>query len=1077
MYRHVLFLINLLVALVVLGVSGCGQSTTPKKSAANEELMIIDVLKREDLPQSVRENLKFSLSPTVSKRSLDRMIMVAADSSKNAKSAAARKTPPQPKKNSLRISTKFAMSAGSMEGPLPTLSRSNRKSPINYAKKPTKYRDQFDALKSVGMRGIKNFQQEEIYKLTSADRTAAVKLMESILTETIRPHDEKRWKSLATEATKLESKALGLRLDPIFLKYCGIALGESGDAIGAAERLRNSLDEFEKSNYPSWEVVNTVRWLFEYQQNRVGKQTKVKQMVHYGIAVKHWLSEDFQMEPHQHSTALRTYRDFVALMTVNDDWKMMNDVHETVAANTDLPPWLRAMIRADYERKVGLFYRGGGMPDTVSKEHWGYFETRVKQAAEFYKEAFEINPWSSESSEGLLALANYGYLENVDGKEPGDYWFEQTMRAAPHNYSACCEMLFNLLPQWGGSIEEMIAFTKEQAFKGQNDSMLPYLQVYCYFTIRNQAAGSVEERIKATESPEFVRDMLRGLDLIIKNMDEDGREVDGKMRDKYYFISMKAIFAKQFGVVDVADETFRLLGDKLNKDAVRITGYRTSSVEAFRARDHAMTGEFTPEADKVNKLMKGGLKARLENFKQIINTCDSVLREVSDPVTKVYFSKIRRKVKAEFDFDTGEQVELGFTKKLELWGSNASEQITYESPSTLKVDNTGEFVGFRFSANVECPGAKVVEFDLEYPTSNVRGLFQAHDLVPSYVPYIIKKGEIVDFVTMGMSLNPKPTKLMGSELSAQIGAFYIGRFLVRNKPVPVFLEMASQKVHFKYIVQPKLCEVYINDNFVRRIGFPDDMELEIKNTFEISHPEVRKGRGIFKLSNVRIKKWKEKAPSFAGPPDEIVAYYKDLLEDNPKDRWLAFWYARALHRAGNKDEAIDAYKQAVKLGIEKSDVAFYLADAYERNGDYKTAVNVYNVGCAISPTNAGMHIDRNPYMQSHENWSSYRYAWRMLTSPDSKTRAEFDPKKYATPFPPGINSWAIELLKAQQLAVNGKFEEAKALTQKVVVRCNSKQEKLVLPIIQAYDQGKAYTQDWSEKPIYQDLDQNINLFK
>ena len=167
----------------------------------------------------------------------------------------------------------------------------------------------------------------------------------------------------------------------------------------------------------------------------------------------------------------------------------------------------------------------------------------------------------------------------------------------------------------------------------------------------------------------------------------------------------------------------------------------------------------------------------------------------------------------------------------------------------------------------------------------------------------------------------------------------------------------------------------------------------------------------------------------------------------------------------------------MKLGIEKSDVAFYLADAYERNGDYKTAVNVYNVGCAISPTNAGMHIDRNPYMQSHENWSSYRYAWRMLTSPDSKTRAEFDPKKYATPFPPGINSWAIELLKAQQLAVNGKFEEAKALTQKVVVRCNSKQEKLVLPIIQAYDQGKAYTQDWSEKPIYQDLDQNINLFK
>ncbi len=132
---------------------------------------------------------------------------------------------------------------------------------------------------------------------------------------------------------------------------------------------------------------------------------------------------------------------------------------------------LDRLVAAYNGSHVGLLYRGvsldeyaweargGGWAHEVEPEAWPVFHSRLQKARDDLEQALELEPlcWPARGSLVWVGLGNglgRGYCEEK---------FRQALEACPTDQGAYSTMIYPLLPRWGGSTADLLAFGRRCA--------------------------------------------------------------------------------------------------------------------------------------------------------------------------------------------------------------------------------------------------------------------------------------------------------------------------------------------------------------------------------------------------------------------------------------------------------------------------------------------------------------------------------------------------------------------------------------------------------------------------------------
>jgi hypothetical protein len=146
--------------------------------------------------------------------------------------------------------------------------------------------------------------------------------------------------------------------------------------------------------------------------------------------------------------------------TISANDKEMNDAYHDIEGPL-FKNWPN--VSAAYFIKGRFYYRfawqsrGGGYADKVTPEGWDGFRKNLAVAEVAYRKAWSLNPKDVRIPTEMIEMA---VSQEKDRKEM-ELWFQRGMQLNTNNHDVCMKKVRYLLPQWYGSLDEMVAFGRE----------------------------------------------------------------------------------------------------------------------------------------------------------------------------------------------------------------------------------------------------------------------------------------------------------------------------------------------------------------------------------------------------------------------------------------------------------------------------------------------------------------------------------------------------------------------------------------------------------------------------------------
>ena len=125
------------------------------------------------------------------------------------------------------------------------------------------------------------------------------------------------------------------------------------------------------------------------------------------------------------------------------------------------------------QRRLELAWeaRGGGFANTVTEEQWKRFRALVALAKEDLVRAHELDPKRPYAPTILEIIARA-----QSDPEAGEKWFEKAIAIEARYVPAYLDRIAQLMPKWGGTQKEMLAFARKHA-KSEKEPALAALLV------------------------------------------------------------------------------------------------------------------------------------------------------------------------------------------------------------------------------------------------------------------------------------------------------------------------------------------------------------------------------------------------------------------------------------------------------------------------------------------------------------------------------------------------------------------------------------------------------------------------
>lgn len=169
--------------------------------------------------------------------------------------------------------------------------------------------------------------------------------------------------------------------------------------------------------------------------------------------------------------------------------------------------------RADYHHALFLDdfawdARGGGWAHTVTEEGWKLFRERLSRAKEEYERSREAEPrfWRANVqliSTGKAGGESYSYMRKA---------FMDAISVCPTDPTPYSQMKFHLLPRWGGSMAEALAFGRFCAETKLYRTAIPMELVEAHFdaaSLRYRMSGKGDDPLTGELKPYFMDPAVR----------------------------------------------------------------------------------------------------------------------------------------------------------------------------------------------------------------------------------------------------------------------------------------------------------------------------------------------------------------------------------------------------------------------------------------------------------------------------------------------------------------------------------------------------------------------------------------
>ncbi len=897
--------------------------------------------------------------------------------------------------------------------------------------------------------GVDHFLEKETYQFDVADRNSVAAFMNRVLDGPDVEFNEEIWQKILVDGEALLKKLpIQLKTEPMFHLCLAIAESRGQKMASANRRLDEVVVEFARDDYPTRMAILALRFV-DMIRSEYRSKTSYEVRV---AAMKHWVANDFRARGIEERYAMTDVKWYFGHAFLNKDWPALNEFIQIVETSKTLPPWFQSMVLGEYHFKLGYYYRGTGMAGTVTEEGWDKLEEHSVIAHGHLEAALAANPRFPEPAVALMGVSRVGHS---DKKEK--FWFEQAIKHEPDFMSAYRTRLVGLMPIWGGSVEEMTKFALEQANKNQFDTGVPYLLPAFIFMTRNLDVLETAEYNKLTSDKKLLGETIEALDGMIEHNTQF--VFDGKLRDKKFLPTLRAIFLMRAGKVDLAERQYKDLDGQHSVAALIAYGGKAGSFDSLMAASSAFNAEYQEEAELLKALVEVPLEKRITNFDKIEELVENVSQ--SDESGGLYFQRLLEKVTLEKKYSMGEPVELRFDPQMNQWKLADNRQLTYVSETTATFDNRNDERSNQAFHGSWFPGPRMSQATFTFPDEES----PLEDFAPGFL--IGMAGEFTH--TIGLALTGNRAHNFASP-NIRTGSLVFGISHANLPPSRISFPIKNNRCELKVLAAKNYFEVYADGQFVIRCR--SKFLTETAPGFAIQQNHGCKGRGVVEVSDIVVQKW-------AGPPSvetkgqKLIEHFENLCESDPEDKWNTFWLAHAKHAVDDFEGALPLYKQACDAGVSKQFAGFYIGDVLDRLGKRKEAFDWY-LESALNTSGGGikelMYVRPPDINVGHPvSWSAFRANWLLMTT-DLNSDGE-QQLSGMRKVPRGFQwldrlCYLLRVPRDDEKQKKYRSEQLDAVEQKA----QDPYKKLVSAVADLIDQDGLYNVGLEEEPLYLKLD-------
>jgi hypothetical protein len=309
--------------------------------------------------------------------------------------------------------------------------------------------------------------------------------------------------------------------DPLILDRIGKLKLDLRQYADADRLVRAGIEGLKARNFPPMCLANAYQEMATLG-GEVGADVKTTSFKWRPLAINAFAEagDKGNFGPYQQRIMWVVYLDLLNnwFPTAKDDFvKALED-----RPNTDT--WLLNMARGKVHHDYAWSRRGTDWAYTVSEADMRAFEEASDQERQCFEAAYKAHPEYPETCFGLLAVANCARLDA--GGSVRD-WFDRGV-AAQFDYLPIYQVMATaLLPRWGGSHEEMLAFGEECLNTGRFDTDVPTMYGAMVQMMANVDHDETIYRYPGVW-PNLQRMFNGMLDYVVKNRPE--RETDLRTR-------------------------------------------------------------------------------------------------------------------------------------------------------------------------------------------------------------------------------------------------------------------------------------------------------------------------------------------------------------------------------------------------------------------------------------------------------------------------------------------------------------------------------------------------------------------
>jgi len=249
--------------------------------------------------------------------------------------------------------------------------------------------------------------------------------------------------------------------DPVFALLRGaidVALGRPKPALENFRRLA----DVQRAGYPALYAGYALQW------SRQAKAAidPAKAGVPNPDTTAHEIAMAIARDPSFADGRQRIYLDSYFFA---DDVLLAAAAERFAKPDSGVGPWITAVVVGRDHVRRAWKARGAGFAAAVTPEGWKGFHEHLAAAREQLTKAHEMHPdWPEAASEMITVSLG-------DGSDEERLWFDRAVAAQFDHDPSYDRMLRQvLLPRWGGSHEEMLAFGRECLATGRFDTTVPY---------------------------------------------------------------------------------------------------------------------------------------------------------------------------------------------------------------------------------------------------------------------------------------------------------------------------------------------------------------------------------------------------------------------------------------------------------------------------------------------------------------------------------------------------------------------------------------------------------------------------